>query len=176
MDHLTGAAETAAGGLERLLARPSFADELAAWHDGRSISVILGRGPARAAAEMGALTLKEAVGLPIESLETAQFRHGPLELSGPSLAAIVIATEPQTRDLDVRLAGELVEGGAAAMAVVEGGATPPGVARVDLPPLDRALAPAVSILPAQLLAWKLAVLRGRQPGAYLRGSKVTTGE
>ena len=63
---------------------------------------------------MGALTLKEAVGLPIESLQTAQFRHGPLELAGPDLAAIVIATEPETRDLDVGLAGELVALGAAA--------------------------------------------------------------
>ena len=176
VEHLSGAAEAAASALERLLARPSFADELAAWHDGRSISVILGRGPARAAAEMGALTLKEAVGLPIESFETAQFRHGPLELSGPVLAAIVIATEPQTRELDVRLAGELAEAGAATIVVVEEGATPEGVTRVELPPLDRALAPAVSILPAQLLAWKLAVLRGRPPGAYLRGSKVTTRE
>ena len=68
---------------------------------------------------MGALTLKEAVGLPIESLETAQFRHGPLELAGPDLAAIVIATEPQTRDLDVGLAGELVDAGAAVLLVVE---------------------------------------------------------
>ena len=74
-------------------------------------SVILARGPARAAAEMGALTLKEAVGLPIESLQTAQFRHGPLELAGPDLAAIVIATEPETRDLDVGLAGRAGDAG-----------------------------------------------------------------
>lgn len=173
---LVGTGEAAAAALERLLDHTSFADELAAWHGGRSVSVILGRGPARAAAEMGALTLKEAVGLPIESLETAQFRHGPLELSGPALAAIVIATEPQTRELDVTLAGELADGGAAVIVVVEGGTTPRGVMPVALPALDRALAPAVSILPAQLLSWKLAVLRGRPPGAYLRGSKVTTRE
>ena len=45
--------------------------------------------------------------MPIESLQTAQFRHGPLELAGPDLAAMVIATEPETRDLDVAMAGEL---------------------------------------------------------------------
>ena len=38
------------------------------------------------------------------------------------------------------------------------------------------LASAVSILPAQLLAWKLAVERGRPPGSYIRASKVTTRE
>jgi glucosamine--fructose-6-phosphate aminotransferase (isomerizing) len=125
---------------------------------------------------MGALTLKEAIGMPIESLQTAQFRHGPLELAGPELAAIVIATEPETRDLDVGLAGELVALGAAAIAVVEGGETPEGVMRIDIGSQDRLLASAVSILPAQLLAWKLAVERGRPPGSYIRASKVTTRE
>jgi glucosamine--fructose-6-phosphate aminotransferase (isomerizing) len=169
-------AETAAASIEALLARPTLPDELTAWLGDRPHSVILARGPARAAAEMGALTLKEAIGLPIESLQTAQFRHGPLELAGPDLAAIVIATEPETRDLDVGLAGELVALGAAAIAVVEGGDTPEGVMRIDIGAQDRLLASAVSILPAQLLAWKLAVERGRPPGSYIRASKVTTRE
>jgi len=169
-------AEAAAASIEALLARPALPDELTAWLGDRPHSVILARGPARAAAEMGALTLKEAVGLPIESLQTAQFRHGPLELAGPDLAAIVIATEPETRDLDVGLAGELIALGAAAIAVVEGGETPEGVMRIDIGVQDRLLASAVSILPAQLLAWKLAVERGRPPGSYIRASKVTTRE
>jgi glucosamine--fructose-6-phosphate aminotransferase (isomerizing) len=169
-------AEAAAGSIEALLSRSTLADELTAWLGDRHHSVILARGPARAAAEMGALTLKEAIGMPIESLQTAQFRHGPLELAGPELAAIVIATEPETRDLDVGLAGELVALGAAAIAVVEGGETPDGVMRIDIGSQDRLLASAVSILPAQLLAWKLAVERGRPPGSYIRASKVTTRE
>ena len=174
--HLAEAAEVAAVALEGLLARTALPDELAAWLGDCPTSVILGRGPARAAAEMGALTLKEAVGLPIESLQTAQFRHGPLELAGPDLAALVIATEPETRDLDVGLAGELVDVGAAALAVVEDGDVPSGMIRIAIGPLDRALAPAVSIVPAQLLAWKLAVLQGRPPGSYVRASKVTKRE
>jgi glutamine---fructose-6-phosphate transaminase (isomerizing) len=174
--HLTDGAGSAAAALEGLLARTGLPDELADWLGDRRTSVILGRGPARAAAEMGALTLKEAVGMPIESLQTAQFRHGPLELAGPDLAALIIATEPETRGLDVRLAGELVGVGAAAMVVVEDGDVPADVTRIAIGRLDRALAPAVSIVPAQLLAWKLAVLQGRPPGSYVRASKVTTRE
>jgi glutamine---fructose-6-phosphate transaminase (isomerizing) len=170
------AARSAAGALEGLLAEPDLADQLATWLGDRTTSVILGRGPARAAAEMGALTLKEAVGMPIESLQTAQFRHGPLELAGPDLAAMVIATEPETRELDVGLSGELVALGASAAVVVEGGDTPDGVLRIDIGAQDRMLAPAVSVLPAQLLAWRLAVDRGRPPGSYVRASKVTTRE
>ena len=64
----------------------------------------------------------------------------------------------------------------AAMAVVEGGETPEGVMRIDIGSQDRLIASAVSILPAQLLAWRLAVERGRPPGSYIRASKVTTRE
>lgn len=173
---LTEGADRAAVAIEELLARTALADELAAWLGDRPTSVILGRGPARAASEMGALTLKEAVGMPIESLQTAQFRHGPLELAGPDLAALIIATEPETRDLDVRLAEELADVGAAALVVVEDGDVPIDVTRIAIGPLDRGLAPTVSIVPAQLLAWKLAVLQGRPPGSYVRASKVTTSE
>ena len=89
--------------------------------------MVLGRGPARAAAEMAALTLKEAVGLAAEALESAQFRHGPLELAGPNLAAIVIATEPETEALDRSLARELLEVGAAVLEITraEGVSTGP---------------------------------------------------
>jgi glutamine---fructose-6-phosphate transaminase (isomerizing) len=176
IDEVRRSAGSAATSLEHLLSRAGLADELAFWMGDRSSAVILGRGPARAAAEMGALTLKEAVGIPIESLQTAQFRHGPLELAGPELAAMVIATESETRDLDVALTGELLAMGASAMVVLEGGDAPRGVLRIDIGAQDRMLAPAVSVLPAQLLAWTLAVKRGRPPGAYVRASKVTTRE
>jgi glutamine---fructose-6-phosphate transaminase (isomerizing) len=173
---LTKGAGVAAVAIEGVLSRAALADEIALWLGDRRTSVILGRGPARAAAEMGALTLKEAVGMPIESLQTAQFRHGPLELSGPDLAALIIATEPETRQLDVGLARELADVGAAALVVVEDGDVPAGVTRIAIGRLDRALGPAVSIVPAQLLAWKLAVIQGRPPGSYVRASKVTTRE
>jgi glucosamine--fructose-6-phosphate aminotransferase (isomerizing) len=178
-DGLGEAAERAAIALEHLLEDEALPGRLVSWLGDRATVVILGRGPARAAAEMGALTIKEAVGMPVESLQTAQFRHGPLELAGPGLAAIVIATEPETRDLDLDLARELADEGAAVLLVAEGSngiGTPQEVAEVAIGTLDRSLAPAVSILPAQLLAWRLATIRGREPGAYYRASKVTTRE
>lgn len=169
-------AEAAAASMEQLLVRSELADELVGWLEVRGTFVILGRGPARAAAEMGALTLKEAVGLPVESLQTAQFRHGPLELAGRDLAAMVIATEPETHRLDVGLAEELVATGASVLVISETGTGPETSMRVKIGPLDQALAPAVSVVPAQLLAWRLAVLRGRSPGEYVWATKVTARE
>ena len=173
LDGLRGDAEATAAAIEGLLARDTLADDLVTWHGGRATTVILARGGARAAAEMGALTLKEAVGMPVESLQTAQFRHGPLELAGPDLAAMIIATEPETRELDLAIADEL-RGLGAAVWTVTAGVSAPGA--TDVGPLNPLLSPAAAIVPAQLLAWRLAILAGREPGAYVHAAKVTTHE
>jgi glucosamine--fructose-6-phosphate aminotransferase (isomerizing) len=168
-------AREAAASIERLLDDEALAEALARWHDGRSATVILGRGGARAAAEMGALTIKEAAGIPVESLEAGQFRHGPLELAGPGLAAIVIATEPETRELDLALATRLRELGSAVWTVVADGDTSDAPS-TSVGRLDRVVAPAAAIVPIQLLAWRLAARAGREPGAYVHATKVTTRE
>ncbi|HEX5902632.1 MAG TPA: hypothetical protein VF028_05910, partial [Actinomycetota bacterium] len=161
---------------ERLLDDPEdFAQDLAAWHGDREVMVLLGRGPARAATELGALVLKES-GVMAESLESGSFRHGPFELAGPSMTAIVMATEPETRRLDLGLAADLVDAGSAVLVVTPDGEAPKGARPVATGYLDRALMSAVSIVPVQLLAWRLAATHGRTPGAYTRASKVTTRE
>jgi glucosamine--fructose-6-phosphate aminotransferase (isomerizing) len=162
--------ERAAASIERFLASPALGDGLLACLGPREDVVVLGRGPARAAAEMAALTLKEAVGLPAEALESAQFRHGPLELAGSNLAAIVIATEPETASLDRSLARELREVGAAVLEITRGDGA------FGIGDVDRSIAPAVSIVPIQLLAHRLAVAHGREPGSYVHAAKVTTRE
>jgi glucosamine--fructose-6-phosphate aminotransferase (isomerizing) len=173
---IAGSAELAATSVERLVAQEDLPPRLAAWHGGRATTVILGRGAARAAAEMGALTLKEAVGIGVESLQAAQFRHGPLELAGPDLAAIVITTEPETAELDLGLAADLRDLGAAVLVIGATDAALSGVETVAIGALDRLLAPAASIVPVQLLAWTLATAHGRAPGTYVHAAKVTTRE
>ena len=111
-----------------------------------------------------------------ESLESGLFRHGPFELAGPNMSAIVMATEPETRRLDLGLAADLVDAGSAVMVVTPDGEAPKGARPVATGYLDRALMSAVGVIPTQLLAWRLAGTRGRTPGAYTRASKVTTRE
>jgi glucosamine--fructose-6-phosphate aminotransferase (isomerizing) len=173
---LLAEAESAAAAIERLMADRSLPDRLLERFGSRDAVVLLGRGASRAAAEMGALTLKEAVGLAAESLETGQFRHGPLEIAGPGLAALVIAVEPETRALDVGLTEELLAAGAAVALVSRDGEGPAAALRVPIGDVSCALAPAVANVPAQLLAWRMAVLGGREPGSFVLASKVTTRE
>ena len=176
IDRTRTAAEGAALSAERLLEDPeALAVDLGEWHGGREVMVLIGRGPARAATEMGALVLKES-GVMAESFEAGAFRHGPLELAGPAMTAIVMATEPETRRLDLGLAADLVDTGANVLVVTPDGEAPKGARPVETGYLDRALISAVSILPVQLLAWKLAQTRGRTPGQYTRASKITTRE
>ena len=176
LDRVAIGAELAAVAIEGLLGESDLPDRLVSWLAGRNTVVILGRGPARAASEMGALTIKEAVGMPVESFQAGQFRHGPLELAGPGLAAIVMATEPETLTLDLALADELLASGAAVLIVSTDPHPASQAMHVTTGPLDRELCPAASILPCQLLAWRLAAVRGREPGAYYRATKVTTHE
>ena len=176
IDRTRTAAEGAAQAVERLLDDPeASAAELAEFLGGKGVTVVLGRGPARAAAEMGALTLKEC-GVMAESFESGAFRHGPMELAGPQMAAIVLATEPETRRLDLGLSADLVDAGAAVLVITPDGESPKGAHALATGYQDRALMSAVAIVPVQLLAWKLAAAGGRAPGVYTRASKVTTRE
>ena len=170
-------AAAAADAIERLVeTREATVERLRSWLGDRSILTLLGRGAARAASEMGALTLKEAARFPAEAMQAAQFRHGPLELASADAAAILVGTEPATRDVDGRLALQLKKAGVAVLLVSCEAGRSDGAMTIGLGELDRALAPAAAIVPVQLLAWKLAVERGFAPGTYSRASKVTVDE
>ena len=170
-------AEGAANSTQRVLgAGEERARALRSWLGDRPILTLLARGAGRAASEMGALTLKEAARFPAESMQAAQFRHGPLELAGQDAALVVIATEPVTRELDTRLAAELVGAGAAVLLITTAGGQVAGAQTIELGEVDRAVAAAPAIVPIQLLAWRLAVDRGYRPGTYTRASKITTRE
>ena len=155
-------------------ARETLADDLVTWHGGRATTVILARGGARAAAEMGALTLKEAVG---------HARRVAADRAVPPRPARAGRARPR-RDGDRDRARDArprprrwptscaVSG--TAVWTVTAGVRAPGA--TDVGPIDRLLAPAAAIVPAQLLAWRLAILAGREPGAYVHAAKVTTHE
>jgi len=171
------AADQAAAAAENLLRRQrELTLELRGWLGDHSVLALLGRGSARAATEMGALLLKEAARFPAESLETAQFRHGPLELSGPETTVAIVATETTTTDLDQALADELVEAGTTVLVISPDGTGPDAAMRVASGQLERSLAPAVAVIPFQLLAGALAGERGLDPCALKRASKVTSRE
>jgi hypothetical protein len=62
------------------------------------------------------------------------------------------------------------------LVVSQDGEAPAGARALAIGSLRPGMAPTVGILPAQLLAWRLAAERGRSPGHFTIAAKVTTRE
>lgn len=136
--------------------------------------VTLARGAALHAAWTGALVLKEAVRFPAEGMSAGQFRHGPLELAGPQLTAIVVEGEASTATLNRGLAEDLVAAGSRAFWI--GGPAPRGAVPLPFPVGYGIGARLGEIVPFQIVAAALARQMGIEPGEFVHSSKVTLGE
>ncbi|MGN6794807.1 MAG: SIS domain-containing protein [Streptosporangiaceae bacterium] len=177
LSRVAEAAHAAADAAEQLIKNPdALADDLYEWLDGRKRITILGRGVARGPAETSALVLKEAARFPAEALDAADFRHGPLELAGPDLAVILLSLEGATRRLDDRLSAEVARHKTAVLVVANAHGPADAARTLAIGSVEPLMACAVAVIPAQLLAWRLARALGRRPGEFRLASKVTTEE
>jgi glucosamine--fructose-6-phosphate aminotransferase (isomerizing) len=149
--------------------------------------ILLARGASLAAAIYGALIGKEAAKWPLEAMNAAQFRHGPLELADPRLTALILAgEEPADRDRNLRLASDVHRYGGRALwldvkreeysAVDQLGWIEFHPPLIELPHMPATTRPAAEILPLQLLSVALAELTGVEPGVFRHLQKVTSVE
>lgn len=131
---------------------------------------LVGRGSSLAAAGLGAMVQKEAAHFHAEGMSSAALRHGPFEMLGPESFVVVFEGDDHVRQLNRRLASDVLETGA--------GASLCGFDVSDgpfaLPRTDAALRPIVELLPTQMISLALAYLQGREPGRFERITKVTT--
>lgn len=171
LDPLLEAARVAADSLEDLLAR-SF-QTTAVTVDPAFHLVFLARGPSLAAAGQAALMFHEVAARGAAAMSAPAFRHGPLEMAGPGLHAVVFEPYGPTTPLVEDLAVELEGFGAKVTRIAD-----QRYDRGDFrhPPVDEDLAPLVNIAPAQALAHRAAVQQGRDPGAFRQTQPVTTRE
>ncbi len=132
---------------------------------------LVGRGESLAAAQTGALTIKESAHFHAEGMSSAAFRHGPFEMLKEGIFVGVFAGDAKTRELNERLVKDV--SGTAARAVLFS-EDAEGVRR--LPRAAEALRPVVEILPVQMMTLALAALGGREAGKFERATKVTAVE
>ncbi len=138
---------------------------------------LLARGPSLASAMAGALILKEAAKMRAEGMSGGQFRHGPLEVVTPDFTAVVFAMNGRTRDINLRLAHDIVEfGGKVVLIGSDEELRGKRIFNLTLPPLDEFCSPMLEIVPIQLLSWKVAAEKGLQPGKLDKAKKVTLHE
>ncbi len=136
--------------------------------------IALARGAALHAAWTGALVLKEAVRQPAEGMSAGQFRHGPLELAGPALEAVILEGPSDTAALNRGLAEELIAAGSRVAWV--GSQAPLGTVQLPGPEAHGLAARATEVVPFQLLSVALAQRLGIEPGEFVHSSKVTLSE
>ncbi|MBI3694817.1 MAG: SIS domain-containing protein [Acidobacteria bacterium] len=161
LDSFLAAAEGAADALARALGD---------WFNGAEVTlepgghvVFLSRGPGLAAARQAALMFHEVAARGAAAMSAAAFRHGPLEMAGPGLQAVVLMPPGPTGSLVENLAVELERHRSR-------------VIRVPAPPVDVDLALIVQIAAPQALACREALRVGREPGVFLQAESVTRTE
>lgn len=130
---------------------------------------LAGRGRSLASVGTGALIFKEATRAPAEGMSAAAFRHGPIELVDANTVLILFAGEPQTLDLNLRLADTVRAAGGRAI-MVGTGATIATFGTGDAP--DR-LSQVLEILPIQMMTLARAAQQGVEAGCFTLASKIT---
>jgi glucosamine--fructose-6-phosphate aminotransferase (isomerizing) len=130
-------------------------------------AICIARGFSYAVALEAALKLKETSAIWAEGFSSADLRHGPTAAVTSATPALVLhAGGPLEQDI-VALEGELRARGAAVVSIGPGCALP----TAEVPCEE--LAPFTLVIPAQLLAERLARLRGRDPDHPAGLRKVT---
>jgi glucosamine--fructose-6-phosphate aminotransferase (isomerizing) len=131
-------------------------------------AVAVGRGLNLGTAHEAALKITELSGILVAPYSPADLRHGPVAAVGPDVPVLLIAPEEPSRDSVFDLLPVLRGRGAPVLLVAH---PTPGRAAAALAAADVALplpgdpvapwlTPVVAVVPAQLLAARLAALRG----------------
>jgi glutamine---fructose-6-phosphate transaminase (isomerizing) len=155
--------------VEELLADSAPAERVATQLDGVDELACVGRGYLMCVALETALKLREAAGVRAEGWSAADFRHGPLTVSGPGLPTLAVsAAGPAAADV-AELAEQLAAAGAPVLSMSDdAGASLPFPSGLAEP-----LATIPATVRAQQLALALAVRRGIDPDRPPGLAKVT---
>jgi len=123
----------------------------------------LGRGVQHAVALEGALKLKEIAYIHAEGYAGGEMKHGPIALIDERMPVIALAPRDSSYDRMVSNIEEVRARQGRIIAVGDAGDAQlcqRADAILPIPPAPDLLAPLVSVLPLQLLAYHIAVLRG----------------
>jgi glucosamine--fructose-6-phosphate aminotransferase (isomerizing) len=156
--------------LEKVLGQDAHCEELARKLYQTKDFLFLGRGIHYPIALEGALKLKEISYIHAEGYPAGEMKHGPNALIDESLPVVVLATyDPDDADSQLRYEKTIANikevqarlGEVVAIAN-EGDKTLRGIVNylIEVPPTHELLLPIIEIVPLQLLAYHIAVIRG----------------
>jgi glucosamine--fructose-6-phosphate aminotransferase (isomerizing) len=138
-------------------------DEVAQNHFQREFFLYLGRHVGLPVALEGALKLKEISYIPTDAYAAGEMKHGPIALLDESTPVVCIATDSPILDKVVSNVQEVRARGAHVIAIASEGNIEIGEHAeevIRIPAMDWMLQPLLAVIPLQVLAYKIARLRG----------------
>jgi len=148
---------------EVLEKRPLVAHIAEKYHQAQDF-LFLGRHVQTATAYEGALKLKEISYIHAEAYPAGEMKHGPIALIDEHLPVVVLATQGPLYEKTLSNIQEVRARGGKVIAIATEGDEEIGKLAQDViyvPEVHPLLAPIVSVVPLQLLAYEIAVLLGR---------------
>ena len=146
-----------------LTSRPQIALVASKYHQASDF-LFLGRHLQAATALEGALKLKEISYIHAEAYPMGEMKHGPIALIDPHLPVVVLATAGPLYAKTLSNLEEVRARGGKVIAIASQGDTQVAYLADDtiyVPETHPMLAPIVSVVPLQLLAYEIAVALGR---------------
>ncbi|SDP77109.1 glutamine--fructose-6-phosphate transaminase [Mucilaginibacter sp. OK268] len=125
--------------------------------------LFLGRGSGFPVALEGALKLKEISYIHAEGYPAAEMKHGPIALIDKEMPVVVIATKNSSYEKVISNIQEVKARKGIVIAIVTAGDKEIGKMVdycIEIPDADEAFLPLLAIIPLQLLAYHVAVMRG----------------
>jgi glucosamine--fructose-6-phosphate aminotransferase (isomerizing) len=149
--------------IARILAKDEQIKYIAGEIRNASNALYLGRGYNFPVALEGALKLKEISYIHAEGYPAAEMKHGPIALIDMYMPVIVIATNKSAYEKVVSNIQEVKARKGIVIAIVtEGDELIKEIADfiIEIPEIEEPLTPLLSVIPLQLLAYHIAVMRG----------------
>ena len=153
------------------------AQEIADFFDSIRPIYLLSRGCTSGAAFCGRLVLEEVARYPSVALDAAEFRQGPNEVVDERFGCILFLLSGFQGQLSQSLSQDIQKSGGKVLTVGHcAAASGPQELQFPIVGIDDFLLPVASVVPVQVLAYKLAEKQGYQPGDVRYISKVITSE
>ncbi len=149
--------------IARILAKDNHIKYIAGEIRNASNALYLGRGYNFPVALEGALKLKEISYIHAEGYPAAEMKHGPIALIDMYMPVIVLATNKSAYEKVVSNIQEVKARKGIVIAIVtEGDEIIKEIADfiIEIPEIEEPLTPLLSVIPLQLLAYHIAVMRG----------------
>ncbi|MEJ2054274.1 MAG: glutamine--fructose-6-phosphate aminotransferase [Calditrichaceae bacterium] len=149
--------------VEKILAQNDHISKMAEIYKGERNFLYLGRGYNFPVALEGALKLKEISYIHAEGYPAAEMKHGPIALIDDNMPVVFIATKDAIYDKVISNIEEVrARKGRVIIIATEGDTkiAQYGDHIIYIPETCQALSPLLTVIPLQLLAYHIAVLRG----------------